>query len=150
ALAATAVAALLGLITLTTVGGYAKLLIAEPTEYASFAPSLLGMLLVGLIQVCLVTLPRERAVRAIARSTVARGVAVVRAAPVSTYLFYLCAMLLLAGTIVAARTGLPANGAGWLTQPRRIFALALIGVPTLLAFLLVERRSTPIDTPLDE
>jgi acyltransferase-like protein len=151
ALVGTAVAALLGLIALTTVGGFAKLLIAEPTEYASFAPSLLGMLLVGLIQVCLVSLPRERGVRAVARSAVARGVAVVRATPVTSYLFYLCTMLLLAGMIVAARTaGLPASGTDWLTQPRRIFALALIGVPTLLAFLLIERRATQPVGPLDE
>jgi len=150
-LVATAVAGLLGLIALTTVGGFAKLLIAEPTEYASFAPSLLGMLLVGLIQVCLVALPRERGVRAVADSAVARGVAVVRAAPVTTYLFYLCAMLLLAGVIAAARTaGLSTLGTDWLTQPRRIFAIALIGVPTVLAFLLVERRATVPDGFLDE
>lgn len=151
ALLITALAGLLGLIALTTVGGFAKLLIAEPTEYASFAPSLIGMLLVGLIQVCLVSLPRERGVRAIADSALARGVAVVRAAPVTTYLFYLCAMLLLAAVIAAARTaGLPTNGTDWITEPRRILALALIGVPTLLAFLLVERRSTPPLGPLDE
>jgi Acyltransferase family/Prokaryotic phospholipase A2 len=151
ALVTLAAAGLLGLIALTTAGGYSKLLIAEPTEYASFAPSLIGMLLVGLIQVCLVSLPQERGVRAIAGSAVTRGVALVRAAPVTTYLFYLCAMLLLAGVIAAARTaGLPNHGTDWLTQPRRIFALALIGVPTLLAFLLVERRSSaPVD-PVDE
>lgn len=145
-----AAAGLLGLIALTTAGGYSKLLIAEPTEYASFAPSLLGMLLIGLIQVCLVALPRERGVRAVAGSAVARGIAVVRAAPVTTYLFYLCTMLLLASVMVAARTaGLPNNGTDWLTQPRRIFALALIGVPTLLAFLLIERRSAEPADPVD-
>jgi hypothetical protein len=60
-------------------------------------------------------------------------------------------MLLLAGVVVAARTaGLPAVGADWLAQPRRIVALALIGVPTLLAFLLIERRPPPAPGPLDE
>jgi hypothetical protein len=53
--------------------------------------------------------------------------------------------------IAAARTaGLPSNGTDWLTQPRRILAIALIGVPTLLAFLLIERRGTPPPGPLDE
>jgi hypothetical protein len=150
-LIATAIAALVGLVLLTTVGGFAKLLIAEPTEYASFAPSLLGMLLVGFIQVSLVALPRERGVRAVARSAVARGVAVLRAAPVTTYLFFLCAMLLLAGMIAAARTAaLPSNGTDWLIQPRQILAIALIAVPTLLAFLLIERRVPPAVGPLDE
>jgi hypothetical protein len=139
----TAAVALAGLVALTTVGGFAKLLIAEPTEYASFAPSLVGVLLVGLIQACLVALPRERGALRVAESAPVRAVAVVRAAPMTTYLFYLCTMLVLAGVIAAARTaGLPASGTEWLTQPRRIVALALIGIPTLLAFVLFERRAT--------
>jgi hypothetical protein len=151
-LVATAGLALAGLVTLTTVGGYAKLLIAEPTEYASFAPSLLGVLLVGLIQVCLVSLPRERGALRVAEGSPARAVAVVRAAPMTTYLFYLCAMLVIAGVIAAARTaGLAAGGTEWLTQPRRIVALALIGIPTLLAFVLFERRAPAVlDVPEPE
>jgi hypothetical protein len=150
-LAGAAVTALGGLIALTTAGGYAKMLIAEPTEYASFAPSLLGVLLVGLIQACLVALPRERGALTVAESLPARAVAVVRAAPMTTYLFYLCAMLVLAGVIAAARTaGLPASGTEWLTQPRRILALALIGIPTLLAFVLFERRASTRPAPLEE
>jgi hypothetical protein len=150
ALIAAAAAALLGLIALTTLGGYDKLLIAEPTEYASFVPSLIGVLLIGLIQVCLVALPRERGIGAVAASAPARAMAVVRAAPTTTYLFYLCAMLVVAGIIAAARTaGLPTSGMEWLTQPRRIVALALIGVPTLLAFVLFERRSTTPATALE-
>jgi hypothetical protein len=150
-LIAAAATALAGLVALTTVGGFAKLLIAEPTEYASFAPSLLGVLLVGLIQVCLVALPRERGALRVAESAPARAVAVVRAAPMTTYLFYLCAMLVLAGVIAAARTaGLPASGTDWLTQPRRILALALIGIPTLLAFVLFERRASTPPAVLEE
>lgn len=151
ALLAVAGAGLGGLIALTTAGGYDKLLIAEPTEYASFAPSLIGVLLVGLIQACLVSLPHERGARRVTESAPARAVAVVRAAPMTTYLFYLCAMLVLAGVIAAARTaGLPASGTEWLTQPRRILALALIGVPTLLAFVLFERRSSDAVATLPE
>jgi hypothetical protein len=147
----TAGAGLAGLIALTTAGGHSKLLIAEPTEYASFAPSLLGMLLIGLVQVCLVALPRERAAGAVAASTPGRAVAVVRDAPMTVYLFYLCAMLLIAGLIGAARTaGLPTSGLEWLTQPRRLLALGLIGIPTLLAFLLFERKSPVLAEPVVE
>jgi hypothetical protein len=151
ALLITAAAGLAGLIALTTVGGHNKLLIAEPTEYASFAPSLLGMLLVGLVQVCLVALPRERGAGAVAASAPARAVAVVRDAPMTAYLFYLCAMLLIAGLIGAARTaGLPTSGLEWLTQPRRLLALGLIGIPTLLAFLLFERKTPAPAEPVVE
>jgi hypothetical protein len=138
---ASALAAFLGLVALTTAGGHPKLLIAEPTEYASFAPSLLGVLLIGLVQVCLVALPREPGARAVADSAPARAVGLLRAAPMTAYLLYLCTLLVVAGVLVAARTaGLPATGVDWLTQPRRMLALALIGVPTMLAFVLFERR----------
>ena len=148
ALLVTALAGFLGLVALTTVGGHAKLLIAEPTEYASFAPSLLGVLLIGLVQVCLVALPRERGARAFAVSPPARVLTVLRHAPMTAYLLYLCTMLLIAGVIAAASTAsLPAAGVDWLTQPRRLLALALIGVPTLLAFMLFERGET--DSPVE-
>ncbi|MFL6145702.1 MAG: phospholipase [Labedaea sp.] len=148
-LGAGALAAFLALVALTTVGGRARLLIAEPTEYASFAPSLLGVLLIGLVQVCLVALPRQHAVRAIAAGPPARLVAVLRSAPMTAYLLYLSAMLLLAALIAAARTaGLPTTGIDWLAQPRRMLALALIGVPAMLAFLLFERRPAEPDEAL--
>jgi hypothetical protein len=60
-------------------------------------------------------------------------------------------MLLIAGVVVAARSAsLPATGVDWLTQPRRMLALALIGVPTMLAFVLFERRVTAPDGEPDE
>lgn len=151
ALVATAIAAFLGLVALTTAGGHPKLLIAEPTEYASFAPSLLGVLLIGCVQVCLVALPRQAGASKLAASPPARMVTVLRDAPMTAYLLYLCTMLLIAGVVVAARTaGLPATGVDWLTQPRRMLALALIGVPTMLAFVLFERRVTAPDGEPDE
>lgn len=136
-LLAVAATAFAGLVLLTVFGAQPKLQLAEPTGYAAFAPSLAGVLLIGVVQTALVALPREAGLRALTTSAPARVAAVVRAAPMTVYLVYLCAMLVLEGLIgVASR----ATGVGWLTEPRMIFAVGLIAMPTLLAFLWFERR----------
>ncbi|GAA3052844.1 phospholipase [Actinokineospora globicatena] len=156
ALPVVAACALVCLVLLTTVGGHDKALIAVPAGTASFVPSALGVLLIGLVQVCLVVAPGHDRVRGIAHGGVARAVHRVRAAPMTVYLVYLCAMLLLAGIIGAASsTGLPGTVLTWAGQPRTLLALVLLAVPTVLAFLLFERRGrggpgtlTPRDLPV--
>lgn len=135
-----AVVAFVGLVVLTTLGAQPKFQLAEPTGYAAFAPSLAGVLLLGIVQVALVALPRERGLNALVTSAPARTLAVVRSAPMTVYLVYLCAMLVLEGLLGVA------GGIGWLTQPRTIFAVGLVALPTLLAFLWFERRPPP-DSP---
>ncbi|GAA2994177.1 phospholipase A2 [Actinokineospora diospyrosa] len=140
-LPAVAVGALLCLVAWTTIGGHTKGLIAEPAGTASFVPSALGVLLIGLVQVCVVVAPGRERVRVIAHGAVARAVHRVRDAPMTIYLVYLCAMLLLAGIIGAASTsGWPGATFDWVTRPRTLMALVLLAVPAVLAFLLFERR----------
>ncbi|GLZ41058.1 hypothetical protein [Actinokineospora sp. NBRC 105648] len=142
ALLAVAAGAAVCLVLLTTVGGHDKELMAEPAGTASFVPSALGVLLIGLVQVCLVVLPRADRVKSIAHSRPAEAVRFVRAAPMTVYLVYLCAMLLLAGIIGAASTaGLPTTAGDWLVRPSTLLALALLGVPAVLAFVLFEWRA---------
>ncbi|HEX2132499.1 MAG TPA: phospholipase A2 [Actinophytocola sp.] len=144
-LVAGAVAAFAGLVALTVFGAQPKLQLAEPTGYAAFAPSLAGVLLIGIVQLCLVTLPREPGLRAVAASAPARGLTVVRAAPMTVYLLYLCAMVMLEGLVVVARdAGATGGGIEWLTRPRTMLAVGLVALPTLLAFLWFERRSRPV------
>ncbi len=147
-LMAGALAAFAGLVALTALGAQPRLQLAEPTGYAAFAPSLAGVLLIGLAQVCLVALPREPGLRAIAASRPARGLAVVRAAPMTVYLVYLCAMLLLEGLVEVAHNaggvlGGVSGGVDWLLRPRTMLALGMIALPTLVTFLWFERRGTP-------
>jgi hypothetical protein len=137
ALLTTAAVAFAGLVLLTTVGAQPRLQLAEPTGYAAFAPSLAGLLLIGVVQTALVALPREPGLRALATSAPARVIAVARAAPMTVYLVYLCAMLVIEGLAGVATT---AGVLGWLTQPRTILAVGLVAAPTLLAFLWFERR----------
>jgi hypothetical protein len=147
-LVAVALVAFAGLVVLTVFGAQPKLQLAEPTGYAAFAPSLAGVLLIGIVQLCLVVLPREPGLRAVAASPPARAVAVVRAAPMTVYLVYLCAMLVVEGLVGVAR-GAVAGGGGieWLTQPRTMFAIGLMAMPTVLAFLWFERRPDRPGTP---
>jgi hypothetical protein len=148
ALVAGAAAAFGGLVALTTVGAQPKLQLAEPTGYAAFVPSLTGVLLLGLVQTCLVALPRERGLRAVAASGPARVVTFVRAAPMTVYLGYLCAMLVVEGLVGVARSaGVLSGGIDWLLHPRTALALGMLALPTLVTFLLFERRSTPPLTP---
>jgi hypothetical protein len=148
ALVAGAAVAFGGLVALTTLGAQPKLQLAEPTGYAAFAPSLAGVLLIGLAQTCLAALPRERGLRAVAASAPARGVAFVRAAPMTIYLGYLCAMLLIEGLLGVARSaGVLSGGIDWLLQPRTALALGMLALPTLVTFLLFERRGTPAPEP---
>ena len=130
----TAVVAFAGLVVLTTLGAQPKLQLAEPSGYAAFAPSLAGVLLIGIVQTALVALPRERGLSMLVTSAPARVVAVVRAAPMTVYLVYLCAMLVIEGLLSVA------GGIGWFAEPRTIFAVGLVALPTLLAFLWFERR----------
>jgi hypothetical protein len=133
-----------GLVLVTTLGNQPLLQLAEPTGYAAFAPSLAGVLLIGIVQLCLVSLPRETGRRALATSGPARAVAVVRTAPMTVYLVYLCAMLVVAGVAGVASAG---GGLRWLAEPRTVFALGLIAMPTLLAFLWFERRRSTSAAP---
>ncbi|HVK22373.1 MAG TPA: phospholipase A2 [Actinokineospora sp.] len=128
------------LVVLTAAGRLSPMLMAEP----GLVPSATGALLIGIAQVCLASAPGVAGIRAVAHSGPARAARAIRSAPMTAYLVFLCAVLMLAGIIGAARhAGLPTSAVDWLAQPRSLLALALLGVPTALVFVLFERRSTP-------
>ncbi|OLR89494.1 phospholipase A2 [Actinokineospora bangkokensis] len=135
-------AALVGLVLLTTVGGHSPGLIAEPAETASFVPSAPAVLLLGIAQVCLVVAPGPAAVARVARGAAGRWIGFARAAPITSYLTYLSALLLVAGVVGAVRwTG----AQGLVLRPRVLAAVGLLVVPTVLAFLLFEKhRHAPV------
>jgi hypothetical protein len=132
-----AVSALGALVAATALGWVDPMLIAEPAGTPSFVPSAAGVLLLGLAQVAAVALPRVRRVGAAAE----RAVRIVRTAPMTVYLGYLCAALLVAGMVSAvAGPGVPA---AWLTRPSTLLAIGLLAVPAVLGFLLFEWKSPP-------
>ncbi|MGX7827249.1 phospholipase [Actinokineospora sp. 24-640] len=128
----------------TAVGWVLPMLIAEPAGPPSFVPSALGVLLVGIGQVALVALVRGPGVRAVAASAAVRVVRIVRTAPMTVYLAYLCAVLLIAGLLTTLTAGaVPGFAAQWLAQPSTLLALGLVAVPGLVGFLLFEWRTAP-------
>lgn len=138
-LGAVALAALGALVLATALDWIDPMLIAEPAGPPSFLPSAAGVLLLGVAQVALVSLPRGPRVGA----TAERAVRIVRTAPMTVYLAYLCAALLVAGLITALgarRTPLPAE---WLARPSTLLALGLVAVPGLVGFLLFEWKTAP-------
>lgn len=149
-LVAVAVTAFAGLVVLTVFGAQPRLQLAEPTGYAAFAPSLAGVLLIGIAQLCLAALPREPALRALTASGTARAVSVVRTAPMTVYLLYLCVMLVLEGLVGVAGGGqIPGSGIEWLTRPRTLLAVGLIALPTLVTFLWFERERRTAPAPAE-
>jgi hypothetical protein len=141
-----ALAALGGLIALTTVGGHPRMLIAEPTESAVLAPSIAGVMLLGVVQLGLVLAYRGDAPKLGLRLSKAFGA--VRTAPMTAYLLYLCAVLVVAGVIGAVRaSGGPSIAAAWLLRPQTWFAVLLVLAPAILAFLWFERHR-PLTMPV--
>lgn len=141
-----AVLALGGLIVLTTVGGHPRMLIAEPTETAVLAPSIAGVLLLGVVQLGLVLAYRGGAPTLGPRLT--RILGAVRTAPMTAYLLYLCTVLVAAGVLGAMRvSGGPAVAAAWLARPQTWFAVLLVLAPTILVFLWFERHR-PLTMPV--
>lgn len=143
---AAAVAAFAGLIALTTVGGHPRMLIAEPTDSAVLAPSIAGVMLLGVVQLGLITAYRGGHPAFGPRLT--RWLSAVRTAPMTAYLLYLCAVLVVAGVIGAARAaGGPAVAAAWLVRPQTWFAVLLVLLPTIVVFLWFERHR-PLTMPV--
>ncbi|WP_189212274.1 phospholipase [Actinokineospora fastidiosa] len=133
--------AAVGVLVLSTALGWVDpLLIAEPAGTASFVPSAAGVLLLGVAQVAVVALPR----RPRPAPAVAQVVGIVRTAPMTVYLAYLCLALLVTG-LVTALSARPAFPAEWLARPSTLLALGLVAVPGLVGFLLFEWRTAPED-----
>ena len=139
-LAAVGVAAVGALVLGTALAWIDPMLIARPAGTPSFVPSAAGVLLIGIVQLALVTVPRGPRIGAVAE----RAVRIVRTAPMTVYLAYLCAALLVAGMVTAlgARhaSDLPTT---WLARPSTLLALALVAVPGVLGFLLFEWKAAP-------
>ncbi|TVT38812.1 phospholipase [Amycolatopsis rhizosphaerae] len=126
---------LAGLVLLTTAGGFSPTLIDTPGALPALAAPALPVLLLGLVQLCLLGLFARPLARLTRRRALAVPVRFALRAPMSLYLAFLAAMLLLV-TIVSR----PAATLAWLLGPRTLVALGLLAVPALLVFWWFERH----------
>jgi hypothetical protein len=132
------------LLALITCGGDPRNRLGTPGESASNTnPPTVCLLVLGLGQICLVMLLRDRVSAWLAGHRQWSVVAYARTAPMTVYLGYLT---VLAGVVgVLGLLDAPATAAitlaDWLARPRWLAVLALLLVPLLVAFHRFERHA---------
>ncbi|NIH87429.1 phospholipase A2 [Amycolatopsis granulosa] len=134
--AAVLAAGVTGLVLLTTVGGVSRDLLGAPGAPPALSAPALPVLLLGAAQIALLGLAAKPIARLAARFAGAARVAL--RAPMSLYLGFLAAMLL-----VVALVYLPDHPSAiltWLADPRTWVALALLAVPAVMVFWWFERH----------
>jgi hypothetical protein len=133
-----ALVGLTGLVLLTSVDGADPNLLGTPGAPAALAAPTLPVLLLGTVQLCLLGLFARPLARLVAKPALDTVVRFALRAPMSLYLGFLAAMLLLV-TIVYL-PGSAADALAWLTGPRTLMAFALLAVPALIVFWWFERH----------
>jgi hypothetical protein len=137
-LALGAAAGLTGLVLLTTMAGADPNLLGTPGAPPALAAPTLPVLLLGTVQLCLLGLFGGPLTRLIAKPALDTVVRFALRAPMSLYLGFLAAMLLL--VTVVYLPGNPADAFAWLTGPRTLMAFGLLAVPALIVFWWFERH----------
>ncbi|RZQ60064.1 phospholipase A2 [Amycolatopsis suaedae] len=121
-------------------------LLGTPGTTPALAGPTLAVLLLGVGQLGLLGLVHVPLRRLAARTGLARAAATALRAPMSLYLAFLAAMLLLVA-LVYLPVDLPAIG-DWLTRPRTLTGVAVLAVPAVLLFWWFERRRQPAAAPV--
>ncbi|SFI99088.1 phospholipase A2 [Amycolatopsis sacchari] len=133
-----ALAGLAGLVLLTTVGGTAPNLLGTPGAPPALAAPALPVLLLGAVQLGVLGLSARPLNRLTAQPVVSAVVRLALRAPMSLYLGFLAAVLLLVTVVYLPPS--PAAALAWLTGPRTLMALGLLAVPALIVFWWFERH----------
>ncbi|QWF82614.1 phospholipase A2 [Amycolatopsis sp. CA-230715] len=137
-LVAGVVAGLTGLVLYTAFSSGTATLLGDPAEPPALSAAVPPVLLLGLVQVCLVRLFGAKAWSVLNTGAAARVARFALRAPMSLYLGFLAAMLLLV-TIVYL-PGRLEDDLAWLLQPKPLVALALLAAPAGLVFWWFERH----------
>ncbi|MFG1639954.1 phospholipase [Amycolatopsis sp. NPDC049252] len=138
-LGSAAFAGVAGLAVVSVFRGGPPLLLGSPGAPAAFSAPPWGVLLLGLVQLGLLGLLAGPLVRLGSRPGVVRVCRFVLRAPMSLYLTFLAAMLLLVAVVYLP--GRIADGLTWLVRPRTLVAVGLLAVPGALVFWWFERHA---------
>jgi acyltransferase-like protein/phospholipase A2-like protein len=141
-LAALAAVALVGLI---TYGGYPRTMMAMPGEAGSnLSPPTVCLLVLGLGQICLVVVLRDRVSAWLAGRRQWSVVMFARTAPMTVYLGYLTVLAAVVGVLglLDAPDAAAFTVADWLARPRWLAVLVLLLMPVLLVFHRFERHAS--------
>ena len=131
-------AALAGLVALTTAGGADPNLLGTPGAPPALAAPILPVLLLGVAQLCLLGLFARHLTRLAAWPALGPAVRFAMRAPMSLYLLFLAAMLLVVALVYLPPS--PVDVLAWLTGPKTLMALALLAAPALIVFWWFERH----------
>ncbi len=137
-----------GLWIAVAIHGEAPMLLGGPGAPAALSAPPWGVLLLGVAQLALLGLFAGPLSRLGARPAVVATTRLVLRAPMSLYLGFLSAMLLLVGVVYLP--GPFVDGLSWLARPRILLALALLAVPAAAVFWWFERHSRPQPRAVDE
>ncbi|MEV6902423.1 phospholipase [Amycolatopsis sp. NPDC051372] len=137
-LAGAAVAGVGALAVATFALGASPILLGSPGAPAALSAPPWEVLLLGVTQLGLAGVLGGRLVRVAAWPRVSRAAGFVLRAPMSLYLAFLAAMLLLVAVVYLP--GPIADGLSWLVKPRTAMAIALLLVPAGCVFWWFERH----------
>ncbi|HVW40927.1 MAG TPA: phospholipase [Amycolatopsis sp.] len=132
------VTALAGLVALTTAGGADPNLLGTPGAPPALAAPVLPVLLLGAVQLCLLGLFARPLARLTGAPRIGPAVRFAMRAPMSLYLLFLAAMLLVVALVYLPAS--PVDVFAWLTAPKTLMALALLAAPALIVFWWFERH----------
>ncbi|MEC3978390.1 phospholipase A2 [Amycolatopsis sp. H20-H5] len=138
-LTGSAVAGLAGLVVASVVLGAPPLLLGGPGAPAALSAPTWGVLLLGMTQLSVLGLLAGPLARLGARPVVLGAARFALRAPMTVYLCFLAAMLLLVALVYLP--GQLTDVFGWLVRPNTLLALALLAVPAVLVFWWFERHS---------
>lgn len=138
-LVAGAFAGAAGLALLCTLGGADPNLLGTPGAPPALAANALPLLLLGTVQLSVLAL-LAKPLRALAsRPALGSAVRFALRAPMSLYLAFLAAMLLVVAIVYLPDS--PVDAVAWLARPRTLTALAMLAAPALIVFWWFERHS---------
>ncbi|MCR6490824.1 phospholipase [Amycolatopsis sp. OK19-0408] len=137
-LAAAAATGVAGLVVASVLRNGPPVLLGSPGAPAAFSAPPWGVLLLGLVQLGVLGLLARPLSRFGDRPAVATACRFVLRAPMSLYLAFLAAMLLLVAVVYLP--GRIADGLSWLVRPRTLVAVGLLAVPATLVFWWFERH----------
>lgn len=138
-LAVATAAGVAGLAGVSVLRGGPPVLLGSPGAPAAFSAPPWGVLLLGLVQLGVLGLLAGPLTRLGARPAVTGASRFVLRAPMSLYLAFLAAMLLLVAVVYLP--GRIADGIGWLVRPRTLVAVGLLAVPATCVFWWFERHT---------
>lgn len=142
----------LALVLLTSVGPYARSMVGVPGEIrTNNSPPTVPLIALGLWQLGIATVARERVTRWLQRPRVWTAVVAANGVAMTVYLWHLTAMVVVAATVLPAgllRQPPVGTGAWWMMRAPWLLTLTVVLVPLVALFARFERPRARTRAPV--